>query len=318
VSLLSVRDLSVRFPVGGGLFSRSRRWLQAVDGISLDVEAGTTVGLVGESGCGKSTTARAILRLLEPDAGTIHLDGTDVRALKGARLRRFRHRMQVVFQDPMSSLDPRQTAFQAVAEGLEIHGLCAPSDRRERVAEIFARVGLAAEHLDRHPHEFSGGQRQRIGIARALAVEPSLLVLDEPVSALDVSVQAQVLNLLEDLRDERGMGYLFVAHDMGVVRHFCDRILVMYLGRIVEEGPTEDVCRAPAHPYTRLLIDSVPALGSGKVTTAVPPGELPSPIAPPPGCPFHPRCPRAVADCARTIPVLEEFSEGRKVACPIR
>ena len=317
MSLLEVRNLCVRFPVRGGILSRSRTWLQAVDDASLDVEAGTTLGLVGESGCGKTTTARAILRLVEPDKGTVSLDGQDVRALGGAALRRFRRRMQVVFQDPMSSLDPRRTAFQAVSEGLEVHDLCPASERRDRVAGLFDRVGLSAEHLDRHPHEFSGGQRQRIGIARALAVEPSLLILDEPVSALDVSVQAQVLNLLEDLRDERRMGYLFVAHDMGVVRHFCDRIAVMYLGRIVEEGPVEEVCRTPLHPYTRLLIDSVPALGAGRKTVSVATGELPSPIAPPSGCAFHPRCPMAVPECAAVRPALVQVDGNRRVACPL-
>lgn len=317
MSLLEVRNLSVRFSVRGGLLPRSRAWLQAVDDASLDVDAGSTLGLVGESGCGKSTTARAILRLVEPDAGSVVLAGQDVRAMRGAALRSFRRNMQVVFQDPMSSLDPRRTALQAVSEGLEAHGICPATEYRERVAALFDRVGLSAEHLDRHPHEFSGGQRQRIGIARALAVEPRLLILDEPVSALDVSVQAQVLNLLEDLRNERGMGYLFVAHDMGVVRHFCDRIAVMYLGRIVEEGPVEEVCRTPMHPYTRLLIDSVPALGSGRKTVSVASGELPSPIAPPTGCAFHPRCPMAIPSCATDRPVLVAVAENRRLACPL-
>ena len=316
MSLLSVRGLSVRFSVRGGMFSRSRRYLQAVDGVDLEIGEGTTLGLVGESGCGKSTTARAILRLVEPDSGTVLLDGTDVRALKGAALRRFRAKMQVVFQDPMSSLDPRRTVFQAVAEGLEVHGTCPPSQRRDQVAELFSRVGLSADQLDRYPHEFSGGQRQRIGIARALAVRPRLLILDEPVSALDVSVQAQVLNLLEDLRQERGMGYLFVAHDMGVVRHFCDRIAVMYLGRIVEEGSTEEICGAPRHPYTRLLIDSVPTLGGIATEAASVVGELPSPLSPPSGCAFHPRCPLAGPECAIHRPQLVAVGEGRKLACP--
>jgi len=316
MSLLEVRDLSVRFPVRGTILSRSRTWLQAVDDANLDVDAGSTLGLVGESGCGKTTTARAILRLVEPDGGSVTLEGQDVRALDGSALRRFRRRMQVVFQDPMSSLDPRRTAFQAVSEGLEVHKICPPAQWREKVAGLFQRVGLSAEHLDRHPHEFSGGQRQRIGIARALAVEPRLLILDEPVSALDVSVQAQVLNLLEDLREERGMGYLFVAHDMGVVRHFCDRIAVMYLGRIVEEGPVEDVCRDPLHPYTKLLIDSVPTLGSGRGKGSMASGELPSPISPPSGCSFHPRCPFAVPDCAIARPALVAVGETRRVACP--
>ncbi len=317
MSLLAVRGLEVRFPVRDGLFSRARRFVRAVDGIDLDLEPGRTLGLVGESGCGKTTTGRAILRLVEPNAGRVLVDGTDVLALKSGDLRRFRRHMQIVFQDPYASLDPRRTVGQSVAEGLEVHGLCAPVERRERVIALFDRVGLSEAHVDRRPHEFSGGQRQRVGIARALAVEPKLLVLDEPVSALDVSVQAQVVNLLEDIQAERGLGYLFIAHDMGVVRHISHEIAVMYLGRIVERGPAEELCREPLHPYTKLLIASVPSLGAGKGMAAPARGELPSPLDPPAGCPFHPRCPHATNACRSERPALVDVGQRRLVACPL-
>lgn len=316
MSLLAVRGLKVSFPVRGGLFGRVQARVHAVDDLSFDLEAGETLGLVGESGCGKSTTGRALLRLIEPDAGEVRIDGVDVRGLHGEALRRFRRTAQIVFQDPSAALNPRRTAFQAVAEGLLTHDLVPRSGLRDRVRELFDLVGLSDEHLDRFPHAFSGGQRQRIGIARALAVEPKLLVLDEPVSALDVSVQAQVVNLLEDIQERTGVGYLFIAHDMGVVRHVADRIAVMYLGRIVEEGPAEDVCTSPRHPYTRMLIGSVPALGgtsSGAVRSR---GELPSPLRPPTGCGFHPRCPLATEDCARERPPLREDA-GRRIACSV-
>lgn len=317
MSFLSVQDLSVRFPVRGGFLDRTRRWLVAVDSVDFTLAKGATLGIVGESGCGKTTTARAILRLVEPSGGKVLVDGTDVTALAPAPLRSFRRRMQVVFQDPMASLDPRRTAFQSVAEGMLLHGLADRREARDRVRELLERVGLSSAHMDRFPHEFSGGQRQRIGIARALSVRPDLLILDEPVSALDVSVQAQVLNLLEDLRTEFGMSYLFVAHDMGVVRHFCDRILVMYLGRVVEEGPVEEVCRNPLHPYTRMLIASVPAIGTPKGRASGASGELPSPLAPPSGCAFHPRCPLAVPACSTGRPALASVGSGRRVACPL-
>lgn len=317
MSLLEVRDLAVSFPVSGGLFGRPKAWIKAVDGVSLALERGKTLGLVGESGCGKSTTGRAVLRLLEADAGTISVNGTDVRKLSHRDLRLFRRHMQLVMQDPMSALDPRCTAFQAVSEGLEIHALAERKQWRDRVRELFALVGLSDEHLDRYPHEFSGGQRQRIGIARALAVEPKLLVLDEPVSALDVSVQAQIVNLLEDLQERMGVGYLFVAHDLGVVRHISDRIAVMYLGRIVEEGSSEEICRDPRHPYTKMLLASVPGMGKGKRIEAPPMGELPSPSAPPPGCVFHPRCDIATEACKKERPALVESGDGRRCACPL-
>ena len=317
MSLLTVHGLEVRFPHKEGLFGRTRRWVRAVDGVDLDLEPGKTLGLVGESGCGKTTTGRAVLRLVEPDAGSVSIDGTDVLSLGSAALRAFRRRMQIIFQDPYSSLDPRRTVGDSVAEGLEIHGLCAPGERRERVLRLFAKVGLAPEHVDRHPHEFSGGQRQRVGIARALAVEPRLLVLDEPVSALDVSVQAQVVNLLEDIQAQTGIGYLFIAHDMGVVRHVSHEIAVMYLGRIVERGPAEELCREPLHPYTRQLIRSVPMLGAGKGVRAPARGELPSPLDPPTGCTFHPRCPLAQPASREVRPQLAQAGPGRQVACPV-
>ena len=314
MSLLEVSGLKVSFPVRGGLFGRVRDRVHAVDDLSLTLEAGETLALVGESGCGKSTTGRAILRLLEPDAGTIRIDGTDLRSLASEPLRRFRRFAQIVFQDPSAALDPRLTAFQAVAEGLLTHEIVPKAALRDRVRELFHLVGLADEHMDRFPHAFSGGQRQRIGIARALAVDPKLLILDEPVSALDVSVQAQVINLLEDIQDRTGVGYLFIAHDMGVVRHMADRIAVMYLGRIVESGDAEEICSNPMHPYTRMLIESVPALGRAAGPRQSARGELPSPIRPPTGCTFHPRCPLATPECSSTRPDLVAV-ETRRVAC---
>ncbi len=314
MSLLSVRGLKVSFPVHGGLFGRVQARIHAVDDISFDLGPGETLGLVGESGCGKSTTGRALLRLIEPDAGEIRIDGVDLRSLQGEALRRFRRTAQIVFQDPSAALNPRRTAFQAVAEGLLTHGMVPRPAVRDRVRELFDLVGLSDEHLDRFPHEFSGGQRQRIGIARALAVEPKLLVLDEPVSALDVSVQAQVVNLLEDIQERTGVGYLFIAHDMGVVRHVADRIAVMYLGRIVEEGPAEELCTSPRHPYTRMLIASVPALGGTTTEPLRSRGELPSPLRPPSGCAFHPRCPLATETCSTSRPMLQDKA-GRRIAC---
>jgi oligopeptide/dipeptide ABC transporter ATP-binding protein len=313
--LLEVRDLRKSFPVGGGGFGRRAR-LVAVDGVDLDVKSGETVGLVGESGCGKSTLARLALRLIEPDSGAIRFEERDLRALGRRELRGMRRRMQIVFQDPFASLNPRMTAGETIGEGLHVHGLARGEARERRIAELLEIVGLAPEHAARYPHEFSGGQRQRIGIARALALEPRLIVADEPVSSLDVSIQAQILNLLLDLQKRFGLAYLFISHDLRVVRHLARRVAVMYLGRIVEYGPAERVFARPQHPYTEALLSAVPVpdparRGRRIVLT----GDVPSPIAPPPGCPFHPRCPKAVARCATERPALREVMPGHVAAC---
>ncbi len=314
--LLDVQDLRVHFPVRGPLWSRPTV-VRAVDGVSLTVEAGEAVGLVGESGCGKTTLGRAILRLVEPTAGRIVFDGREVTKLERGALRGLRRRMQMVFQDPFNSLNPRRTVGESVGEALDIHRL-APNRaaRSERIAGLLTRVGLDPAHADRYPHEFSGGQRQRIGIARALAVDPQLLVCDEPVSALDVSVQAQVINLLRDVQRERGLAYLFISHDLAVVEHFCQRIAVMYLGRVVETGPARAVCRQPRHPYTQALLSAVPVVDpQSKRTRIILTGEVPSPLAPPPGCPFHPRCPVAEGRCRTEAPALRIGRDGRAAAC---
>lgn len=314
--ILEVRDLRVRFPVGGGLFGTPRQWVHAVDGVSLKIAPGEIVGLVGESGCGKTTLGRTILRLTEPQSGSILFRGTEVTRMPEKEFRLFRKKMQMIFQDPFSTLNPRMTAGESIGEALDVHGLVAGrGDRTRRVAELLESVGLPSDSADRYPHEFSGGQRQRIGIARALAVEPELIVCDEPVSALDVSVQAQVINLLHDLSRTRGIALLFISHDLAVVRHLCSRIVVMYLGRVVESGPTVEVCQSPAHHYTRALLASVPKLEGTRRNIAAPKGEASSPIDPPPGCAFHPRCPEERERCRTELPVLEENGEGRCVAC---
>jgi oligopeptide/dipeptide ABC transporter ATP-binding protein len=318
--LLQVRDLEKHFPIRRGLFGRSSGRLRAVDGVSFDVARGETLGLVGESGSGKTTTGRAILRLIEPTAGTILFDQVDVRALDRDGLRRLRRRAQIVFQDPFGSLNPRMTVGQAIREVLDVHRLARDNPAR-RVDQLLDLVGLPAEHASRYPHEFSGGQRQRIGIARALAVEPDFIICDEPVSALDVSVQAQVLNLLRNLQQRLGLAYLFIAHDLAVVRHVSDRIAVMYLGRIVEIGSAREVSASPAHPYTRALLSAVPEPVSparrSRRSRIVLAGDVPDPAAPPPGCPFHPRCPHPLRDieCTRVRPVLEEKAPGQFAAC---
>jgi oligopeptide/dipeptide ABC transporter ATP-binding protein len=317
--LLRVRDLVKLFPVRRGTFGGVRGHVKAVDGVSFDLWRGETLGLVGESGCGKSTTGRSILRLLEPTAGEVHFDGTDVLALDRRGLRALRRRVQIVFQDPFGSLNPRMSVGAMLEEALKVHGLGGPN-RRDRAVELLERVGLRSEHIDRYPHEFSGGQRQRLGIARALSVEPEFLVLDEPVSALDVSVQAQVVNLLEDLQRELGLTYLFIAHDLALVEHVSDRVAVMYLGRIVEVAESRDLYRAPRHPYTRALLSAVPRPDPvGRETRAriVLPGEVPSPSDPPPGCSFHPRCPhpRKNDTCASVSPVMTGGSRGHFAAC---
>ena len=313
--LLQVKNLRVHFAQRQGFFRRSAASVKAVDDVSFEIAPGETLGLVGESGCGKSTLGRAILRLIEPTAGEVSFGGIDLLKLGRNEMRAKRRELQIVFQDPFSSLNPRMTVGQIIAEALEIHQLAENSQaRRKRIAELLEQVGLDAKQAERYPHEFSGGQRQRIGIARALAVSPKLIICDEPVSALDVSVQAQVVNLLQDLQRQLGLTYLFIAHDLAVVEHISQRVLVMYLGRIVESGPAEAVIRDPRHPYTKALIAAVP---KGKRTTGaeVLAGELPSPMKPPTGCPFHTRCPIAEARCTTQVPPAKIFESGHAVAC---
>ena len=316
--LLSVRELTKHFPIRRGVFGRTRDLVRAVDGVSFEVFPGETLGLVGESGCGKTTTGRAVLRLIEPTDGEIRFDGTDVRALDGELLRRLRRQMQIIFQDPFSSLNPRMTVGATVREGLTVHRLAEGAEADARVRQLLEEVGLRPEYATRYPHEFSGGQRQRIGIARALSVEPRFIVCDEPVSALDVSVQAQVINLLQDLQRDRGLAYLFIAHDLSVVEHIADRVAVMYLGRIVELASADDLYREPFMPYTLALLSAVPVPDpTTRRARVVLSGDVPSPADPPPGCVFHPRCPHPAKDaaCTRIVPPLEEKAPRHWAAC---
>ncbi len=317
MNLLEVRNLKVHFPVKHGLFSRVREHVKAVDDVSLAIAPGETLGLVGESGCGKTTLGRAIIRLLEPTAGSVWLDGEDIAGLSSGELRARRRKLQMIFQDPYGSLNPRMTVGQIIGEAIDIHKLAdSPAARQKRIDELLRGVGLDPSHSQRYPHEFSGGQRQRIGIARALAVEPKLIVCDEPVSALDVSVQAQIINLLRDLQAAKGLAYLFIAHDLAVVEHISRRVMVMYLGRVVELADSRTICREPAHPYTQALISAVPVVDpDSKRQRIVLPGDVPSPINPPGGCPFHPRCPVAEARCKTEVPALREIKPGHWAAC---
>jgi oligopeptide transport system ATP-binding protein len=319
-TLLSVRSLKKKFPIRGGILGRVVDQVHAVDGVSLDIAPGETLGLVGESGCGKSTTGRCILRLIEPSSGEIWFKGQEVMKMEGESLRAMRRDMQIIFQDPFASLNPRHTVGGIIGEALTIHGLVkSRQEMEERVVQLLETVGLRPEHMRRFPHEFSGGQRQRIGIARALAVEPKLIVCDEPVSALDVSIQAQVINLLEDLQEQFGLTYLFIAHDLSVVEHISDRVAVMYLGRVVEVAPSESLYTNPLHPYTEALLSAVPIPDPKiKRKRIVLQGDVPNPIRPPSGCHFHTRCPIAESRCSAEAPVLKDAGGGHMVACHLR
>ena len=318
MSLLEIRNLKKHFPVGEGLFSRGKGAVKAVDGVNLSINEGETLGLVGESGCGKSTLGRTILRLIEPTSGEINFLGKNLLALSQRELRNTRREMQIIFQDPYASLNPRMRVGDIVGEGLEIHKLAKGKAKRERVMELLHQVGLRIDHYDRYPHEFSGGQRQRIGIARALAVNPKFIVCDEPVSSLDVSIQAQIINLLQELQEKMHLTYLFISHDLRVVEHISHRVAIMYLGKVVEIAKSDTIYRDAKHPYTRALLSAVPIPDMNKKKERVVlEGDVPSPVNPPPGCTFHPRCSYREAICSQTEPPLEFTPDGHGVSCHV-
>ena len=315
-NLIEVKELVKYFPVRGGVFQRIVAWVQAVDNISFNIRQGETVGLVGESGCGKTTVGRTMLRLIEPTSGSVIFDGMDVARLKGGELKAMRRHMQIIFQDPYASLDPRMPIGESIAEGLKIHNLGTSQERFETTLEMLRKVGMEEYHARRYPHEFSGGQRQRIGIARALALRPKFIVADEPVSALDVSIQSQVLNILKDLQREFGLTYLFIAHNLSVVEHISDRVAVMYLGKMVEMTRRDELFRNPLHPYTQALMSAIPIPDPTlKRERIILQGDVPSPLNPPGGCRFHPRCPVAMDICSVEEPPFRQVSHDHLLAC---
>ena len=315
-ALLQVNELRKFFPIRGGILNRVVNNVQAVNDVSFEVRKGEVVGLVGESGSGKTTVGRTLLRLEEATSGRVMFDGTDILTLPREDMRRFRKRMQIIFQDPYASLNPREKIRTVLGHALTLHAIGTPTDREDRMVRLLEQVGLSADYLDRFPHEFSGGQRQRIGIARALAVDPEFVVADEPVSALDVSIQAQVINLLDDLKQALNLTMLFIAHDLAVVEHICDRVIVMYLGRIMEIAPAASLYSSPNHPYTQALLSAIPIPTPGrKRARVVLKGDIPSPINPPSGCVFRTRCPRAIPDCANVVPALKQVGPDHFSAC---